>query len=85
MSEYLIWSHDQDAWFKPARRGYTENVVAAGRYTKAQADGILEDAAPGWRRGQLPPEVMVPASSADLEMAVVEATERMVAAKEATS
>ena len=34
---YLIWSWEHDAWWRPARRGYTEDVAEAGRYTEAEA------------------------------------------------
>lgn len=80
--EFLIWSHEHDAWWKPARRGYTDDVTDAGRYGEAEARGILEKSSYGWRKGSLPKEVIVPADSPDLDMAVVDETERMVAAKD---
>lgn len=44
MTEYLIWSEEHRAWWRPHRRGYMECVTKAGRYTEAQAAAILQDA-----------------------------------------
>lgn len=41
MSDYLIWSNEHTAWWKPAHRGYTTVIHEAGRYTSAEADRIV--------------------------------------------
>lgn len=38
---YVIWSFEHKAWWKPARRGYTENLGQAGRYDEAEAGLIV--------------------------------------------
>jgi hypothetical protein len=42
--KYVIWSFEHDAWWSPGRMGYTPYLAAAGRYTKADADAIVEHA-----------------------------------------
>ena len=39
MSEikYLLWSNKHQMWWRPDARGYTGDIVEAGRYTKAAA------------------------------------------------
>jgi hypothetical protein len=85
MSEYLIWSHEHGAWWKPARRGYTHSHSEAGRYSEAAARQIIADSEPGWKRGTVPPEMMIRVPkiciALTLDMAVAEATERMLAAR----
>lgn len=34
---YLLWSNKHAAWWRPAGRGYTEDIAQAGAYTEAQA------------------------------------------------
>lgn len=43
-TEFLIWSIEHTAWWAPARLGYTTAVQQAGRYTREEADQIVEDA-----------------------------------------
>ena len=43
---YLIWSNEHRMWWKPARRGYTEGLALAGRYTREEALQICKDALP---------------------------------------
>ncbi|TYB69690.1 hypothetical protein FXF51_05885 [Nonomuraea sp. PA05] len=62
---WLVWSNEHDAWWGPARRGYTHDVWAAGRYAETDAAVICRRAAYGWREGALPPEVMVSAPEND--------------------
>lgn len=38
---YLIWSFEHNAWWAPARQGYTEIIEQAGRYTAAEAGEIV--------------------------------------------
>lgn len=44
MSRYLILCKERAngiaVWWRPDRRGYTNNVDAAGRYSKEEADSI---------------------------------------------
>lgn len=41
--KYLIWSFEHDAWWAPDRRGYTEDIEKAGRYSKDEAGEIVTD------------------------------------------
>ena len=41
---YLIWSIEHTAWWRPARAGYTRVLAEAGRYERAEAAKIVEDA-----------------------------------------
>lgn len=38
--EYLIWSVEHGAWWRPKRTGYTESYDIAGRYSKQEAYNI---------------------------------------------
>jgi hypothetical protein len=42
--KYLIWSIEHQQWWKPKLFGYTENVLFAGRFDKADADKIVSEA-----------------------------------------
>lgn len=39
MSEivYLLWSNKHSMWWRPASRGYTDNIDEAGRYSQDEA------------------------------------------------
>lgn len=83
MDFYLIWSHEHQGWWGPARISYTTDVAAAGRYYKGQAEKIVQDAALGWHPGEdgsdaLPHEVMVLEKSRNMISAVCAATVAMV-------
>lgn len=43
---YLIWSEEHGAWWRPGDRdfvwGYTHFMTEAGRFTKADAEWIVE-------------------------------------------
>jgi hypothetical protein len=85
-TEWLVFSHEHSAWWKPARRGYTDRTSQAGRYTEAEAREICERAAYRWHRGAggpkaLPPEVMVRADAPDMLAAISEATEATIATR----
>jgi len=43
-TEYLIWSIEHTAWWGPNHLGYTQQLHEAGRYTRTQAIGIVEEA-----------------------------------------
>ena len=46
MSQYVIWSHEHDAWWGPDRCGYTRELEKAGRYTGEEAGEITVPAIP---------------------------------------
>lgn len=57
---YLIWSNERGAWWRPARAGYTKNLLDAGRYSQDEAIGICRNARDGYRRlDMVPPEIPV--------------------------
>jgi hypothetical protein len=58
---YLIWSFERDAWWRPARSGYTKELAAAGRYSPREARDICLDA-DRYTKEQM--EVMVPEEAA---------------------
>lgn len=37
MMEYVIWSHEHHAWWKPDSLGYTPNLHEAGHYSREDA------------------------------------------------
>lgn len=45
--EWVVWSREHDAFWKPARWGYTPHLGAAGIYSKADAIDIVHKAEPG--------------------------------------
>lgn len=42
--EYLIWSEEHGRWWNPGHAGYTNQVAHAGRYSKEEADRIVQGA-----------------------------------------
>lgn len=64
MSEYLIWSNEHHAWWRPEKAGYTFFIEVAGRYSRTEAMSICADARIGWTRGPLPE---IPLLAADIE------------------
>jgi transposase InsO family protein len=44
---YLIWSNEHQAWWGPGRCGYVRSMLAAGKYTRAEAIDICKRAIPG--------------------------------------
>lgn len=54
---FLIWSHEHQGYWRPARRGYTQNRAEAGRYNLLEALGICADT--NEHCGQFPNETMV--------------------------
>lgn len=59
---YFIWSNEHGAWWRPAHRGYTQDIGEAGRYPCDEALRICERALAGWAgRGPMP-EIPVPVS-----------------------
>lgn len=45
--KYMVWATDHDAWWAPARSGYTPNYLHAGRYSGAEALDIVNGDALG--------------------------------------
>jgi len=41
---WLIWSTEHKGWWKPARRGYTQNLSEAGVYEYQEAVNIVHGA-----------------------------------------
>jgi hypothetical protein len=39
--DYLIWSIEHNAWWRPAKCGYTQTLSEAGRYSLLDAGDIL--------------------------------------------
>lgn len=37
MGDYLIWSNEHRAWWRPNAHGYTVHIEQAGRYTRDEA------------------------------------------------
>ena len=42
--DYVVWSFEHEAWWGPARWGYTLDLAEAGRYTRAEAEDIVTHA-----------------------------------------
>lgn len=58
---WLVWSLEHQAWWKPARRGYTALRSEAGRYTFTEAEEIVRMANRYHLEENAPPfEAMVP-------------------------
>lgn len=58
--DYLIWSHEHGAWWKPNSLGYTTNISRAGVYSRDDATDIVRRATIDWTRA--PNEVPVAVS-----------------------
>lgn len=44
MREWLIWSIEHNAWWKPLAHGYTQKREEAGRYTLKEAKDFMRQA-----------------------------------------
>lgn len=44
MSNYLIWSNEHVAWWRPDHSGYTVSIEYAGRYSREDAMQICKGA-----------------------------------------
>jgi hypothetical protein len=42
--DYVIWSFEHTAWWRPRSCGYTPHLYEAGHYSQAEADAIVADA-----------------------------------------
>lgn len=54
---WLIWSIEHEAWWKPNENGYTPERISAGRYTFEDACRIVKNANIGLRN--VPNEAMI--------------------------
>lgn len=87
--QYLIYSHEHQAWWKAGRWGYTEELAQAGAYSKREAWGICERANfPFFSHhdqghGDLPAEVMIEWTDCEEQawMSVQAATGSLIAAR----
>lgn len=60
MSEqWLIWSNEHFAWWRPNSLGYTTDISRAGRYDETEATAICDGANRYLRAGASPNEVMI--------------------------
>lgn len=59
---YVIWSFEHDAWWRPARCGYTPDLAEAGRYSEHDAFGIVAEAN---RYTPIPHEMAIEAARAE--------------------
>lgn len=58
--QYLVWSNEHRAWWRPNSAGYTRDVRRAGRYTRQEAIDISGTARNGWTDpAKLPDEIAV--------------------------
>lgn len=58
--QYLVWSNEHRAWWRPNSAGYTRFVESAGRYSRAEAIDIARGARNGWPKGGgIPCEIAV--------------------------
>ena len=66
---WLIWSYEHDAWWKPNSMGYTRKYLEAGRYSEKEAERICKQADIGRRllSSVMPPEIMVIENVAEAE------------------
>lgn len=39
--EYVIWSFEHNAWWRPGRMGYTTQLSQAGQYSRAESERIV--------------------------------------------
>lgn len=59
-AEYLVWSNEHRAWWRPDRKGYTHDVRHAGRYSRFDAIQISGTARTGWTDpSRLPDELAI--------------------------
>lgn len=54
--QYLVWSHEHGAWWRPKSNGYTIDMRQAGRYSREEAIKICRgrDQNPGKPLPELP-------------------------------
>lgn len=57
--EWMIWSNEHGAWWRPNKWGYTNVFSEAGKYSEKEMKEILEQANQVEYGGGNPPEVGV--------------------------
>jgi hypothetical protein len=57
--QWLVWSNEHRAYWRPDKAGYTIFAKAAGRYTEEQAIDICRFARSRGEDGNPPPETMI--------------------------
>lgn len=57
--QWMIWSWEHMAWWKPMSWGYTTEKAEAGLYTRAEAQRIVDNANITVTPGTTPNEIMV--------------------------
>lgn len=57
--EYLIWSNQHRAWWRPEAAGYSVSIEGAGLYSRAEAMEIAATSRDGWSMGRVPDEIAV--------------------------
>ena len=58
--QYLIWSNEHRAWWRPDRCGYVRDVRGAGRYSRQEAIETSGKGRDGWSDpGRLPDELAI--------------------------
>jgi hypothetical protein len=73
MTNYLIWSNKQNAWWGPYGRNYTQDIWEAGRFTFDNAEHRCSIRT--WEPGKPPPEVIVEAPETHLTLDTYEEIE----------
>jgi hypothetical protein len=58
-NEWLVWSNEHQAWWRPCRSGYTTLTHEAGWYSEREADEIVTNANRWLNEGAWPKEVKV--------------------------
>ena len=60
--EWVIWSHEHNAWWRPGHAGYTRLFREAGRYPYDEARSICARANAQCGANNVPEETMLPAN-----------------------
>lgn len=62
--DYLVWSNQHRAWWRPNSCGYTTDIRSAGRYSRDEAISISGQSRDGWGKpNDLPEELAIPISA----------------------
>lgn len=72
-NEYLVWSNEHGAWWRPNSQGYTTLIQAAGRYSREEALKICGLGRDGWRNEGSPDEVPIRLEDAEACSAILAA------------
>jgi hypothetical protein len=59
MSDYLIWSNEHRAWWRPGSMGYTHDIASAGRYSREEAIRYCSGSFPFREVDAPPPELPI--------------------------